>query len=144
MSDLREELERIYHQHRTLSPKLVVDTARPEDHPLHSRFQWNDEEAAERFRLAQAAQMIRSVRVVYKENPKTGEESRRRAFVSTAQNTRPSEYLLTEDALADPFTRELVLREFERAIRALKRQYSHLKEYDSMLRKHGLGEDAAA
>jgi hypothetical protein len=122
----------------------LVDHARPDDHPLHNRFQWDDAEAGERYRLQQAAEMIRSVRIVYKTNEKTGEESRRRAYVSTAENTRPSEYLATEDALGDPLARKLVLRQFERSILALKRQYGHLKEYDSMLRKHGLGEDAAA
>jgi hypothetical protein len=144
MSTLREELQQIYHEHRTLSPRLVVDTARPDDHPLHHLFQWDDAEAAERFRLVQAAQLIRSVKVVYREDKKTGQEFRRRAYVSTAETTRPSEYLATEEALADPLTRKLVLRQFERSIAALKRQYGHLKEYDSMLRKHGLGEDAAA
>lgn len=142
MTSLREALTVIYDQHKALTPKLVVDIARAEDHPLHHRFQWDDEVAAERFRLVQAAAMIRSVRVVYKDNQETGEESRVRAFVSPAQPNRPSGYLPTDVALHDPMTRQLVLRQFERAILALKRQYGHLQEYDTYLRVKGLGDVA--
>lgn len=144
MSSLRTELESIYRQHRALSPALVVDTARPKSHPLHDRFQWDDAVAAEQHRLAQAAELIRSVRIVYKTNTRTGAQSRVRAYVSTGEPDRPSAYLPTDEAMADPITRELVLRQFERAIIALKRQYSHLKEYDAMVRKHGLGDRDAA
>ena len=142
MSNLREELTRIYDQHKTLTPQLVVDLARPEDHPLHSRFQWDDAVAGEQFRLVQAASLIRSVKITYRENAETGEEKRVRAFVSPTAPERPSGYIPTEEALADPITRKLVLRQFERAILALKRQYGHLKEYDQMLREMGLGDAA--
>ena len=140
MSTLRAELEAIHRQHRALSPRLVVDTARAPDHPLHSRFQWDDKKAGERYRLLQAAEMIRSIRVVYRTDPDTGEERRARAYVSTGDSNRPSEYKPTEEAMADPLTRKLVLRNFERAILALKRQYGHLQEYEQMMRTHGLGE----
>lgn len=142
MSSLREELESIYRQHETLSPKLVVDAARPVDHPLHNRFQWDDNKAGERYRLIQAAQLIRSVRVVFKENTETGEVSKVRAFVSTALNDRPSAYMPVEESAADVFTHQLVLRDFERQILALKRQFRHLKEYQQMIQAHGL--DGAA
>lgn len=143
MSDLRTHLESIYRQHETLSPRLVVDAARPADHPLHNRFQWDDNKAGERYRLIQAAQLIRSVRVIFKENTETGEVSKVRAFVSTARNDRPSAYLPVEESAMDSFTHQLVLRDFERQILALKRQFGHLKEYQQMLRDHGLDGDAA-
>lgn len=140
MSSLREELEAIWEERKTLSPEVVVDVARDESHPLHHRFEWDNSKAAERFRLLQAAQMIRSIRVIYRADESTGEEYKRRAFVSTGEPTRPSAYLPTEEAMADPLTRKLVLRQFERAILALKRQYGHLKEYDEMVRRHALGQ----
>jgi hypothetical protein len=142
--NLRDQLEAIYQQHGALSPQLLVDLARPDDHPLHPRLEWDDEIGGESFRLLQAGALIRSVRVVYKINEKTGVESRVRAFVSTREPPDPSAYKPTDEAMADPVFRALVLRNFERSILALKRQYGHLKEYDSMLRKHGLGEDTAA
>lgn len=139
---LREELAAIYHQRGALSPTLVVDAARPVDHPLHNRFEWDDNKAGEGFRLTQAARLIRSVRVTYRENEQTGEISRVRAFVSTAQNDRPSAYLPIEEVAPDPFIHQLVLRDFQRQILALKRQFGHLQEYEQMMRAHGL--DGAA
>jgi hypothetical protein len=137
---LRDELQAIYHQRGALNPTLVVDTARnsPESR-LHQRFQWDDTVAGENYRLLQAQALIRSVRIVYKTDAK-GVEQKRRAFVSTGQHDRPSDYLPTDEALADPFTHDLVLRQFERAILALRRQYGHLKEYDAMMLKLGLGQ----
>ena len=42
----------------------LVEDAHPEDAPLHCCFEWNDSEAAERYREDQARQIIRSVYVV--------------------------------------------------------------------------------
>lgn len=142
MTNLREELQRIYHEHHALSPRLVVDAATPEDHPLHKYFEWDDEKASRGYRLVQARSLIRSVRIVFKENEQTGEVSKVRAYVSTGQSGQPSAYLPVEEAAADPFTYQLVLRDFQRQIMALRRQFGHLQEYEQMMRTHGL--DGAA
>ena len=141
---LRTELQAIYAEYKQLTPQLVVNAARPADHPLHSRFEWDDAVAGEAWRREQAAELIRRVRIVYKTNPNTGERSSVRAYVSTAEPSTAGEYLPTDEAMADPITKKLVLRAFERALFALHRQYSHLKEYEALVRKHMLGESEAA
>lgn len=141
MSHLRDELAAIYNQHAALSPQLVVDAATPEDHPLHKYFEWDDEKASRGYRLVQARTLIRSVRVTYKENEQTGEVSKVRAYVSTGQSGQPA-YLPVEESAADPLIHRLVLRDFQRQIMALRRQFGHLQEYEQMMRTHGL--DGAA
>ncbi len=47
-----------------LKAEDVVQTARHPDHPLHKYFEWDDSEAAEQWRLAQARGLIRKVLVV--------------------------------------------------------------------------------
>lgn len=42
-----------------LQPEAVVRAATPESSPLHSRFEWNDDVAAQAHRLWQARQLIR-------------------------------------------------------------------------------------
>lgn len=42
----------------------LLEVARPKSHPLHDEFEWDDSIAGERFRLQQAAFMIRSVRII--------------------------------------------------------------------------------
>ena len=59
----REHLQAILDNRGTLTPSVVVEEASDESHPLHSRFKWDDAEAAHSWRLEQAAQLIRSVKV---------------------------------------------------------------------------------
>jgi hypothetical protein len=42
-----------------LQPQDVVDAARDPKHILHGQFNWNDAEAAERYRLIQARELLR-------------------------------------------------------------------------------------
>jgi hypothetical protein len=51
-------------QRGMLSPHAVLDAASDPRHPLHSAFDWDDSEAAAKWRLEQARTLIRSVRVV--------------------------------------------------------------------------------
>lgn len=46
-----------------VTPAAVLDAARPVTSPLHAYFTWDDAEAAEGFRLVQAAALIRRIRV---------------------------------------------------------------------------------
>ena len=45
-----------------VTAERVVEAARAEDHEWHHRFEWNDTEAARRFRIDQARTLIRTVR----------------------------------------------------------------------------------
>lgn len=46
-----------------LTPRMVVDEARPVDSPLHPCFEWDETRAAELYREGQARQVISSIRV---------------------------------------------------------------------------------
>ena len=60
-----EELEKVREQGGgMIFPRAVIDHARPSDSPLHSCFEWNDTEAAEKFRIVQARGVIKSVEIV--------------------------------------------------------------------------------
>jgi hypothetical protein len=75
------ELHRVADENEgILRPRDVVDEATPEESPLHPHFEWEDEIAADKFRLFQAAHLIRRVRVV--QETKSGEKVSVRAFVS--------------------------------------------------------------
>lgn len=64
-----EEIERIERMTgEPVTPRLVLDVSQPEDAPLHHIFEWDDEAAAEQFRLNQAARLITAIRVVVVEN----------------------------------------------------------------------------
>ena len=61
--NLREELLDIYERHGKLTPAIVLEEAEDEDSPLHHRFEWDDGEAAHRYRLYQARHLILQVKI---------------------------------------------------------------------------------
>ena len=47
-----------------LTPRAIVDDARDPKSPLHEYFDWDDSSAAEKYRLLQAGNLVRSIQVV--------------------------------------------------------------------------------
>lgn len=133
MSTLRDELQHIYEEHGQLTPALVLDTARNPDHPLHPRFTWDDEAAAEAHRIDQARNLIRSVRVVYREaDDKEGARS-----VRAYHSVRTEEgcvYRSTDEVVASPFLTELLMRDMTREWQQLKRRWARFSEFTEMVR----------
>jgi len=128
MSSLRDALQTIYDEHQELTPVLVVDLARDPESPLHACFEWDDSIAAEAHRKSQAGQLIRRYKIVDNRDPKRPRHIREWVSVSRG-SSQPPTYMPTVDAVADEFTRALVLQAMEHEIAALKRKYSHLKEF---------------
>jgi len=126
---LREHLQAIYNERGQLTPALVVDVARDEQHPLHLRFEWNDTAAAEKYRRHQAHNLIRSVRICHA-SPKGGEPVSIRAFHAIQDpTTRKYVYEPTAVVMQDPMVRRLLLAEMQRDWQALRRRYEELEEF---------------
>lgn len=62
-----KELARLAQKHKALTPRIVLDAARNPASALHGAFDWDDTSAAEKWRLHQARDLIRSVHVVQDE-----------------------------------------------------------------------------
>lgn len=134
MASLRENLTRIYEQRGQLTPRAVVEEARPEGSELHNRFEWDDSIAGEKYRLAQAAELIRSVRIEYRQPDGTTSEVR--AFSTTrGQDPDHAGYRPTEELLQGEFSRQLLLKQCRRDIEDLQRRYGHLVEFAEMLKQ---------
>jgi hypothetical protein len=52
-------------QQGAVTPRDVVDSARSTNSPLHPFFEWNDQKAADLFRVEQARNMLRSIKVKF-------------------------------------------------------------------------------
>jgi hypothetical protein len=140
--NLRDELQRIYDERGTLTPALVVDEARDPQHVLHSRFEWDDSVAGEKYRRAQAQELIRSVKVVYREATETERAKSVRAF-HAIRREHGHVYEPAEKVVEDPFAKKLLLADMEREWRALFRRYQDFKEFADMVRRD-LDEEKAA
>lgn len=130
---LRDILQGIYDQRGQLTADIVVEIARDEAHPLHERFEWDDAAAGEQWRKQQAADLIRSVKVVYKEATETEEARTVRAF-HAVRGPKGHAYQPADKVAEDPFTRQLVLADMEREWQALKRRYERFAEFTAMVR----------
>ena len=109
-------------QHGVCHPKLLVDDARPLTSPLHDLFEWDDQAAAESYRIDQARGVLQAIRVVFQE----GDEPVM-AFVHVRLEGAPG-YVSIIRAMSDGEMREQVLGDALAALEALKRRYDGLRE----------------
>jgi hypothetical protein len=132
MTGLREQLLAIHSQHGYLTPQLLVDEARPKEHALHSRFEWNDKLAGESWRRDQAHRLIQSVRVSYL--TAEDEPGYVRGFLALpAPESQQPTYEPVQSALSDPITRQIVLAQMEREWKALRARYGQLAEFAELV-----------
>lgn len=61
---VEKSLSELVQEHGYVSQQMILDAAQDEKHPLHKYFEWDDTEAARKWRLAQALQMIMATRFV--------------------------------------------------------------------------------
>lgn len=104
-------LEEIYRRRGALSPELLVDEATDPGHPMHSQFEWDDTEAARQYRLVQAAQIIRNVKVTITPS-EAAKPIRVRAWVArqeltdvdvqSGEDVTAGQYIPVEVVAADP------------------------------------------
>ena len=117
----------------TIHPQDVVDFAEPEDSPLHSRFVWDNTEAARLYRLEQARGIIRCA-VIMMPN-KDGKEAITRAFVSTATlSERETPYAPIKTVLTTADLRNELLEQCKRDAEAFARKYAVLDEVSAVIR----------
>lgn len=107
-----------------LTAKRLLDANRPEDAPLHSEFEWDDNIAAERFRETQARHIINCLCVRV-----DGAEPVRQYFniVRTDAEYKPLTAILQDKddstRLYDTITRELT---------AIRRKYANIKAFSKV------------
>jgi hypothetical protein len=116
-----------------VNARNVVDAATPEESPLHPAFEWNDAVAADQYRLEQGRLMIRSIRVVYAEDPKCQPV---RAFVTlrTPEQDAASARA-TEDVMKDPALRSQLLSDCLRQLVSLRVKYRQFQELAIVFRE---------
>lgn len=137
-STLVSELVAIREEHGTLTPALLVELARDPGHPLHSRFEWDDRVAGEKWRLEQAGHLLRVT-----ERPDPTKPNELRAFMAVrGEDTPTSEYVPTGEAFADPFTANLLLRQMKRDAASFHRRWKDHVAYAAVV-QNMLGEVSA-
>lgn len=121
---VRVRLAQLEKAHGRLTPAVVVADARQKKSPLHDLFSWNVEEAAQKYWLHRAREIIQSVRLVSSETETVTVDA---PFYVRDPSLLPSEqgYVSIATLQKNPVqARESLRLEFERVTGALTRARS--------------------
>lgn len=128
------ELDQIRQKYGVVAPRMVLNFARDEDTELHDHFNWDDGDAAERYRLLQAGQLIRAYVVVRSEDqpPIRGLVSliQDRDYRAKEIGNGPRRHI--DDVMDDEDMRANLLETALMELRAFKRKYASLQELSSV------------
>lgn len=109
-----------------LTQEVVLDRARSANSSLHAHFVWDDSEAAEKFRLGQAGELIRSITIdVSRSNLETKPV---RAFVNVIERGE-QHYTSTLHALSNTELRAQVLAKAWADLEAWRQRHAELVEF---------------
>lgn len=113
-----------------LTAGMVVEKARAKRNPLHKQFEWDNDAAAEEYRLEQARSMLRAIHVTYEEAPSLAPQ---RVYVTTTEpavkdNPARKVYRSVDEVLADPVARDELLGNAIREAISFRRKYNALSE----------------
>jgi hypothetical protein len=129
-ADLVTELEqiRLNDPEGKLRPEAVLEAARPITSPLHSRFEWDDGEAADRWRLHQARQLIRVAVTVL---PNTNEPVRVYVSLTTDRRNPDDEgttggYRNVQEVMSHEQLQRILISDALAELRTLELKYSKL------------------
>jgi hypothetical protein len=114
-----------------ISPAALLEAAKDPSSPFHDFFEWDDDEAAEQFRLVQASQIIRrwkgSLMRIDAETKTVKIETVRRVQSPASDRSRGgASYQTVEEIMADPQKREDMLQTVLRELAAYRRRYSQM------------------
>lgn len=112
------------------SCKQIVDVARNPETELHKCFEWDDNIAAEKYRLTQAQLVVRNL-VVIRDNPDgSAEKTNLRVIVNTGE--RKNVYKPLRLVMRDHDEYERLLEEARGELKRFKKKYEMLSELEEI------------
>lgn len=127
--EVGETLERLRVKHGgQLSPRQVLAEASRRSSSLHKYFEWDDSEAARKYRLSQATYLIRAVVMVAAPNDQPFEPVR--AFVCIqGPEEQPRAFTHVREAMRNDELRNKVLARAKKELQDWQRRYADLQAF---------------
>ena len=110
-----------------VSPAQIVEYARNPNAELHRCYTWNDAEAAHKYRIYEARQVVCNL-IVHKENGEKQEPTPIRLFHKAENGHYKPLALIVRNE--DEY--QSLLRQCKEALESIKRKYSSLSEYQEI------------
>lgn len=110
-----------------LTAENLLNENRAEGTPLHDYFEWRDDVAAEKYRLAQSKDIIRSIVLVRQSDDDTRPPVRQFVNICTAPKER--EFVPVETVLKRQDYTEQMFEQAKRDLLAFRTKYVNLRDY---------------
>ena len=114
----------------SFTPEDIVEYATDSNPELHKCFLWDDQEAAHRYRLTQAREIIRSIVVISEKKDESSDSIMMRAIVSTNNNDTTYEPITVTIRNEDSYQK--LLNEAMRELETFRQKYSIIKELENI------------
>ncbi len=124
-------VEHLEEENGKVTKEDFLDVSRPEDSPTHELFEWDDNKAAEAYRLDQSRHIINALRVVY--TNKEDVETKVPAFIRTSPPKANPVYENIHSALQNEGKREIILNRLRGELDAFIIRNQHIEELADLL-----------
>jgi len=126
---IEEELLKLHDEKGALVADDVLERATSLTNPLHAYFEWDDTVAGHEYRLVQARQLIRRVRIEVPAKRHPDRTEHLRAYVKVPG----ASWRHIDDVANDPVTVKLVLNQMRRDWLNMKKKYEDYAEFWGMV-----------
>lgn len=128
-------VEQIEDEYGSVTKEIFLEKSRPEDSATHSLFEWDNDKAAENYRLEQARKTIGCLRVVYS-SPKNADVPVK-AFVNVSEFTEKAQYRNIEVVMNDEDSKETYLTRIRHELNSFVRRNQNVEELADILIETG-------
>lgn len=117
-----------------IDPASVVEDARRASSPLHDAFEWDNDRAAEKYRLHQARRLLASIEVTIEEDSEANEPQTVRAFYHVETPEHPRSYVALETVRANKSYRDQVVEDALRRLRLWRDRFEQYSDFRPVTR----------
>lgn len=117
--------QQLQESEKGLTPATLLEASRSIDAPLHVEFEWDNDVAAEKYRLNQAQKIIQNI-VIVTDTVDGAEAHQDRAFVITPGGR--TNYVSLQSALSNDEWRKHLLAEAKRELMNFTQKYRRFQE----------------
>lgn len=127
-STIKDEVRRLADENNGIvTPEVLLERAADPDHVLHGAFEWNDTEAAHKYRLIQARVVIRACTIPVSRG--SGASFTLRQFVNVHRGS--GQYIDTRIVASNEDYRDRLLARALKDLEAFRKRYTEILEFFS-------------
>lgn len=123
-----EHLEKLEERDGQVTCQSLLDSARPQDSDAHPCYEWNDEIAAEKYRLRQSNDILNSLVRIVVEKPETAQYEKVFVNVSASDKNGHGKYVSINTAFEREDYRSNILSKALAEMQAFRFRYNRIAE----------------